>query len=1133
MSEYQLVEKPFLDQLAALGWHIIDHGPGIPQDPTISLRTDFRQVILPTIFRQQVRQLNRTDDGQPWLTDRQLQDLYDQLNQPSTAPLLETNEERLNLLYKHQVDTNEVTGEADPEVHLIDFQNPENNHFIAINQFRLDTPGGTKAFIIPDLVLFVNGIPLVVVECKVPDNTAADPMHEAFQQLMRYSDQRPDTQAAGLREGEPRLFYTNQLLIRTCGTQTEVGSISATAEEYFFPWKSIYPDQYATYTAPLGEARPQEQLIQGMLPKATLLDIVRNFIIFMEVGKTRVKVVCRYQQYRAANKIIDRLRAGNSPEERSGVIWHTQGSGKSLTMVFTIRKLRHTEDLKDFKVCLVCDRTDLEKQLGETAALTGEAVNKISSSTALKTELATSTSDLNMVMVHKFQEARSELPDYLQTALTPSSKNDIPEYESFGLVNASDRILLMIDEAHRTQAGDLSDNLFEAFPNATRLAFTGTPLIVTKDKQKTVDRFGQYIDKYRLQDAVKDGVTVQILYEGKVATTSIEAKAEFDRKVQEAAGQYVTSQLRKSVNQEILKQEARQKGKLFDDLIQDRTAAEILKLKQKWGTNGDLLEAKNRIAAIAQDLVNHYIDQILPNGFKAQVVCSSKLAAVRYKTAIDKAIADRLALEQAKPIWDKTQWESNQPMPEDIAAEYQNPDLCQKIAFLQSAVILSTDGTNEKAEITNARKHAKSVNAVDNFKRKFDYDDPDKVNTGVAFLIVCDMLLTGFDAPIEQVMYIDKKIREHNLLQTIARVNRIATGKNRGYIVDYIGLTEHLQEALSIYAAEDQEDIQQTLKNINHELPILETRYLRLIELFEAGGVEQIEAFVNQQIPDLPEKIAILEQAIELMEDLNQRSSFEVYLKQFLQSMDIILPNAVANIYKIPAKRFGYIMNQVKERYKDTSLNFSDSGDKIRELIDQHLISQGINPQIPPIELFSPAFIQSIERKPSAKAKASEMEHALRKHCKVNLEKDPAFYQSLSEKLEALIQKHQDDWEALSLALLGLRNEAETGRQDNPDGVSRAAAPFYDRIGQIAFGGSIPSTHQETIKQLVEQIIEYLQDTINIVNFWSNNAEVKKLRGNLSDLILESNIDEMIEHSAELETAIIDLTRARHQELVQ
>jgi type I restriction enzyme, R subunit len=1129
MSEYQLVEKPFLDQLAALGWEIIDHGPGIPQDPTISLRTNFRQVILPAIFRQQVRQLNRTDDGQPWLTDRQLQDLYDQLNQPSTAPLLETNEERLNLLYKHQVDTNEVTGEADPIVHLIDFQNPENNHFIAINQFRLDTPGGTKTCIIPDLVLFVNGIPLVVVECKVPDNTAADPMSEAFQQLMRYSDQRPDTQAAGLREGEPRLFYTNQLLIRTCGTQAEIGSISATAEEYFFPWKSIYPKQYATYNPPLGEARPQEQLIQGMLPKATLLDIVRNFIIFMEVGKTRVKVVCRYQQYRAASKIIDRLRVGTTAEERSGVIWHTQGSGKSLTMVFTIRKLRHTADLKDFKVCLVCDRTDLEKQLGETAALTGEAVNKITSSSALKTELATSTSDLNMVMVHKFQEAQAELPDYLQTALKPLSPNAVPEYENFGIVNSSDRILLMIDEAHRTQAGDLSDNLFEAFPNATRLAFTGTPLIVvTKDKQKSIDRFGEYIDKYRLQDAVKDGVTVQILYEGKAAATRIEAKAEFDRKVQEAAGQYIGSQLRKSINQDILKQEARQKGQLFDDLMQERTAAEILKLKQKWGTNGDLLEAENRIVAIAQDLVNHYIDQILPNGFKAQVVCSSKVAAVRYKKAIDVAIADRLAAEQAKPLW-----ESDQPMPEDVVEAYQNSDLCQKIAFLQSAVILSSDGTNEKAEITIARKHAKSINAVDNFKRKFDYHDPDKVNTGVAFLIVCDMLLTGFDAPIEQVMYIDKKIREHNLLQTIARVNRVATGKNRGYIVDYIGLTEHLREALSIYAADDQEDIQQTLKNINNELPILETRYLRLIELFEAGGVDQIEAFVTQQITDLEAKLAILEQAIELMEDLQQRSNFQLYFKQFMQSMDIILPNAAANAYKISAKRFGFIMNQVKERYKDTSLNFSDSGDKIRALIDQHLMSQGIDPQIPPVELFSPAFIQSIERKPSSKAKASEMEHAIRKHCKVNLEKDPAFYQSLSEKLEALIQKHQDDWEALSLALLGLRGEAEVGRQDNPDGVSREAAPFYDRIGQIAFGGTIPAPYQETVKQLVEQIINHLQDTINIVNFWKNNSEVKKLRGNLSDLILESNIDEMIEHTAELETAIIDLTRARHQELVQ
>ena len=532
-----------------------------------------------------------------------------------------------------------------------------------------------------------------------------------------------------------------------------------------------------------------------MFPQETLLDIVRNCTVFMDVGKTRAKIVCRYQQYRAVNKIVDRLRTGQTPSNRSGVIRHTQGSGKSLTMVFLIRKLRMCEDLKDFKVCLINDRTDLEEQLGKTTELTGETVTYIESTEDLREKLATTSSNLNMVMVHKFQEFQDDgVPDYLESVL------EVPTFETFGIVNRSERILLMIDEAHRTQSGDLGDNLFEAFPNATRLAFTGTPLIVVKGKEKTVERFGHYIDKYKLQDAVDDKATVQILYEGKTADSAVTHKHEFDTKVDELAEEHVGSQLRKSENVEKLQKIAQREGRTFDDLLRERTDREILELKKKWGTSGDLWEADERIGAIAGDLVEHYIEQILPNGFKAQVVCSSKMAAVKYKTAIDEALAERLALEQAKPAW--------APNAEGDRDLYRDDELCKRIGFLKSVVVVSGEGTNEPAAITRARKHSKEVKAVKNFQRPFNLDDPAAANTGIAFLVVCDMLLTGFDARIEQVMYLDKKVRDHNLLQTIARVNRVASGKSVGYIVDYVGLANRLKEALSIYGADDPKDIE-------------------------------------------------------------------------------------------------------------------------------------------------------------------------------------------------------------------------------------------------------------------------------------------------------------------------------------
>lgn len=1122
MSEYLFVEKPFLDQLANLGWQVIDQGPGIPTDPRKSLRVNYRELFLEEVFRKSLNEINRTENGQSWLTEKQIADLLDEiLNHPARS-LVEVNEAVLQLLFRVQVDVNEVTGEQFPNVRLIDFEQPERNQFHAINQFRIDTPGATKEFIIPDIVLFVNGLPLVVIECKDSNEFTANPMFEAYQQLMRYSDQREETRQAGLREGEPKLFHTNQLMIRTCGEHAQFGTITATAEEYFFRWKDIYPERYRQFTPPLGHVREQETLIQGMLPRDTLLDLIRNCTIFMEVGKVRAKVMARYQQYRAVCKIIDRLRNGKTPDERSGVVWHTQGSGKSLTMVFVIRKLRMCEDLKDFKICMVNDRTDLEKQLGETAELTGEKVTYINSSEELKSRLKGTASNLNMVMIHKFQEnPNRDLPDYLDEVL-----GNLPAYAPLGLVNSSERVLLMIDEAHRTQSGDLGDNLFNAFPGATRLAFTGTPLIKVKDQKSTAQRFGDYIDKYKLQDAVDDGATVQILYEGKTADAAVKDKAKFDERVDELATTHVEKQMQKDENVQLVHKIAKRENRTFDDLAKELSDAEVKALKEKWGTRGDLFEADERLEAIADDIVAHYVSQILPNGFKAQVVCSTKMAAVKYQQFLNKAIAVRLAQEQAKPEW------SGDPsaLPESERGDYQNSELCKKLAFLKTAVVVSSEGTNERAVITQARKRGQELDAVENFKRRFDYDDLQKVNTGVAFLIVCDMLLTGFDAPIEQVMYIDKKVKAHNLLQTIARVNRVTKGKDRGFIVDYVGLTDHLKEALSIYATDDQEELKTALKDISSELPVLESRYRRLLQLFQDLKVVDIEPWVQQKVSDPHRQFEIIEQAIEAMRDLKQRSNFEVFLKKFLQSMDIILPNAEAMPYKVPAKRFGYLLVKVKDRYKDDTLNISGAGEKIRAIINEHLISLGINPKIKPVELLSPMFIKELEKNQSPKAKASEMEHAIRKHCKVHLDEDPVLYQKLSEKLELLIQRYKENWDELCKHLFELREEAETGRKEEKDPRS---GPFFDLIGQIAFGkDGVPAEHLETVTGLVAAILEMMKRTIGIINFWSNAPEVSKLKGELSDLLLFSGIDPIMDKSDKIVTEITALAKVRHKDVL-
>ncbi len=1080
MSEYTEVEQPFLAQLSDLNWNSIDQGSDIPQDPQKSLRQNFRQWLLPDVFFKAVSAINTTVSGEEWLTKKQLQDLYDQILRQPNRTLLEANEAIQKLLFKAQVDVNEVTGEQDPVVKLIDFANPDKNQFHAINQFRIDTPGCVKQFIIPDLVLFVNGIPLAVVECKKGGPNCANPMPEAFEQLQRYMNQRKSTRQQGLKEGEPRLFHTAMILIRTCGLEADFGTITSELE-HFFPWKTQWPDK----DAPAEGMNQQQQLINGMLNKDNLLSILRTSTVFMDTdGGPQIKVVCRYQQFRAANKIVERLRNGQTVAEKSGVVWHTQGSGKSLTMVFVARMLRATPDLSDYKILLINDRVDLEDQLTTTATLIGGRVNTIDSTYSLREDLSTDSSDINMVMVHKFQIREESLP--LKVAEALGTYQAMPASKTFGVVNASSRIVLMIDEAHRTQGSDLGDNIFEAFPNAARIAFTGTPLITDRHgEKKTYKRFGEYIDTYRLMDAVNDGATLQILYEGRTADSALNDKFGFETE--------------------------------FENLFKDLSEEELLAIKKKYGATGDILEAEQRINAIAKDIVNHYLEHIFPNGFKAQVVCHSKIAAIRYQTAINDALQERIAhLKSESPA---------------------NNELIKKIAFLKAAVVISGDGTNEAAYITEARKQAKAWNAVDNFCRPFNMEDPDKVYTGIAFLIVCDMLLTGFDAPIEQVMYIDKKIREHTLLQAIARTNRIKQGKKRGYIVDYIGLTENLTDALSLYsAADEQQELTQGLKSITSEMPVLEERYQRLLQLFSDNQIAQLEEFVQAKLVNVEADAAVVHNAVNLLKDEKIRADFDVYLKKFLMSMDIVLPHQAAHPYRVPAKRFGYILRVTKERFKDTSLSLGDAGQKVKDLINEHLISLGINPQVPPVELLAEDFIENLNKHSdgNAEAKASEMEHAIRKHCTVHHDEDPAFYKSLSEKVENLIDQHQDQWEKLAEELEKLRTEAVHGRKTGEEGMSKEATTFYEHIANEAFeNGEVPTEAKAKIKVLMEAIVDTLQDSIGSIDFWNNADKQKKIRSDIKTALTLTGIKEIKQNRERVAVEIMKLAKNRHNELIR
>ncbi|MBN2566086.1 MAG: type I restriction endonuclease subunit R, partial [Candidatus Eisenbacteria bacterium] len=581
--EYTEVEQPFVDQLISLGWK---YTTGNPDHPSAGGRDSFRDVLLLQDLREALVRINVNDEGRPWLDAARISTTVSALQRPDAVQLMEANEACTELLLKG------VAVEGLPgweggrtrTLHYIDWEHPENNTFRVVNQFKLEEPGGqAHRHIIPDLVLFVNGIPLVVVECKSP--TVSDPMAEAIGQLQRYANQRHWLEG---NEGNAKLFHTNQFMVATCFEQARAGTIGA-QPHHFMEWKDTAPVPLAEVAAALGKERlsPQETLIAGMLRPETILDLVRHCIVFRTEGGRTIKMLARYQQYRAVEAAVERLLTGatrrqdGQHDRRGGIVWHTQGSGKSLSMVFLVRKMRSLPELRRFKVVVVTDRTDLQKQLSDTAGLAGEQVKIARSVAGLKRLLAQRGPGLVFAMIQKYQERDLE-----------SETDAASEVGEFRVLNEDESILVLVDEAHRSHSSALHANLLRALPNCARIGFTGTPIIMG-EKRRTHEIFGEFIDQYRLKQSEEDGATVPILYEGRTTKAAVADGRDMDQ--------------------------------LFEDMFREHTAEELERIKRKYATKGDVFEAERLICAKARDMLRHYVENVLPNGFKAQLVAVSRL----------------------------------------------------------------------------------------------------------------------------------------------------------------------------------------------------------------------------------------------------------------------------------------------------------------------------------------------------------------------------------------------------------------------------------------------------------------------------------------------------------------------------
>ena len=547
--------------------------------------------------------------------------------------------------------------------------------------------------------------------------------------------------------------------------------------------------------------------------------------------------MARYKQFMAVNKAMERIRTARKPRERGGVVWHTQGSGKSLSMLWLALKLRRDPDQENPMIVLVTDRTALDRQISKTFLSCGfPNPERATSVRNLRDLLSHPSGKTVMTTVQKFQELEE-------------GENGHP------VLSEGKNIFVMVDEAHRTQYRSLAANMRQALPNACFLGFTGTP--IDKRDKSTIQTFGPYIDTYTIEQAVADGATVPIFYESRLPEMRIVGRT---------------------------------LDQLFDQVFADRSKEEREAIKARYANEQTIAEAPRRIETICLDLLSHYAQFIQPNGFKAQVVAVSRDAAATYKETLDRL---------------------NGP---------------------ESALIMS-GGHNDPERLAkwHLEKHQHDA-LVDRF---LDKKDP------LSILVVCDMLLTGFDAPVEQVMYLDSPLKEHTLLQAIARVNRRAEGKDYGLVVDYWGVSDALQEALAIFAPGD---IKGAMEPKLDELPRLQSRHRAAMRFFDKVKAKN----------DLAACVKVLEP-----EDV--RAEFDVAFRRFSQSMDMLLPDPRALPYNRDLVWLGKIRQVAKVRYHDPRLDISDAGAKVRKLIEDAIVADGIQILVKEVSILAPEFDEKLD----------------------------------------------------------------------------------------------------------------------------------------------------------------------------
>lgn len=910
-----------------------------PVEALIQRNKDNQAVILEQILESQLKKINSFEyKNEPYrFSEGNIKNAINTLKDfPLVEGLVRANEQAYDLLTLGKSFEETIDGDKKSySLKYIDWDNPENNVYHVTAEFEVGRIGREDRYI-PDIVLFVNGIPLVVIEAKRPDlNTKKGdkPVDQAISQHLRNQKM----------VGIPQLYTYAQLTLAIAGNDAKYGTAS-TPPEFWSYWKEQYAnsheedlskeqkstikntplsedDKQKLFREPFQYARSffdqleqeqvavtaQDNLIYALCRPERILNFIYRYVIF-DAG---IKKVARYQQYFAVEKATQRVKQQDKGKRQGGVIWHTQGSGKSLTMVMLAKSLALEPSITNPKIILVTDRVDLDDQIYKTFRSCGKEVRQAKSGYDLKKIIQSGKSSIITTVIDKFDSAQKQ-GDF---------KDSDPD------------IFVLVDESHRSVYGETYVTVQRIFPNGCYIGFTGTPLM--KEEKNTAVRFGGIIDKYTIDQAVADKAVVPLLYEGR----------------------HVVQQVNK-----------RPLDRYFELITQKMNDEQKLKLKKKFANADQLNEADQKLFSIAWDVSLHFQAHWQNTQYKAQLTAPSKRAAVQFKKYFDE-----IGLVSTEVLISGPDTREGH---EDIYDE--TTDIVQK--FWNKMMARFQNEKHYNREIINLFKN----------------DDHPEI------IIVVDKLLTGFDAPRNTVLYIARSLKEHTLLQAIARVNRVHEGKDYGYILDYYGILGELNQALSTYSSLsefDEEDLSGTLTSIMDEIKKLPQYHSQLWDLFKD---------IQNKFDFEPYERLLADDALRT-KFYDRLSKFARTLKMALSTLEWIEETSDKQIerYKNDSKFFLQLRSSVKMRYSD-DVDYSQYEKQVQKLIDTHITTDEVITVSEQVNIFDKdKFQKELDKIESPAARADTIASRTKKTITEKFNQDPEFYKKFSELLEDVIAAYR------------------------------------------------------------------------------------------------------------------------------